>query len=321
VFPQFATHNAHTLATIHAMAGADFHPGRYEFQCLHGMGEPLYEEVVGPGKLDRPCRIYAPVGTHETLLAYLVRRLLENGANSSFVNRIGDPSVPVEALVADPVEAARAIEPIGAPHPRIALPRALFGPDRPNSAGLDLSSEGRLAALGAGLAESLRADWTRATGPRDAGRRPAARAQPRPRPGRGRAGAGAGAGRGRSGARRGRAARAGLAAVPAGERAARLRRAADAMEAAAARPGRAHRARGRQVLRQRGRRGREAVDFCDYYAAEAERSLAARTRARRSGRSSALSPGTSRSPSSRGRSRPRWRPATRCWPSRPRRPR
>jgi RHH-type proline utilization regulon transcriptional repressor/proline dehydrogenase/delta 1-pyrroline-5-carboxylate dehydrogenase len=152
VFPQFATHNAHTLATVHAMAGGDFRPGRYEFQCLHGMGEPLYEEVVGPDKLDRPCRIYAPVGTHETLLAYLVRRLLENGANSSFVNRIGDASVPVEALVADPVEAARAVEPVvGAPHPRIALPRALFGAERPNSAGLDLSDERRLASLAAVL--------------------------------------------------------------------------------------------------------------------------------------------------------------------------
>src|SRR3712207_7779926 len=96
------------------------------------MGEPLYEEVVGPDKLDRPCRIYAPVGTHETLLAYLVRRLLENGANSSFVNRIGDASVPVEALIADPVEAARGIEPaVGDTHPRIALPRDLFGAERP----------------------------------------------------------------------------------------------------------------------------------------------------------------------------------------------
>ena len=151
VFPQFATHNAQTLATIHTMAGPDFRPGQYEFQCLHGMGEPLYEEVVGPAKLDRPCRTYAPVGTHETLLAYLVRRLLENGANSSFVNRIGDPSVPVEALVADPVEAARAIEPVGAPHPRIAHPRALFGAERPNSAGLDLSDERRLAPLAAAL--------------------------------------------------------------------------------------------------------------------------------------------------------------------------
>ncbi len=96
VFPQFATHNAQTLASIVEMAGPDFSIGRYEFQCLHGMGEPLYEAVVGPDRLDRPCRIYAPVGTHETLLAYLVRRLLENGANSSFVNRVGDAAVPVE---------------------------------------------------------------------------------------------------------------------------------------------------------------------------------------------------------------------------------
>jgi RHH-type proline utilization regulon transcriptional repressor/proline dehydrogenase/delta 1-pyrroline-5-carboxylate dehydrogenase len=151
VFPQFATHNAETVAAIHAMAGQDFHTGQYEFQCLHGMGEPLYEEVVGRGKLDRPCRIYAPVGTHETLLAYLVRRLLENGANASFVHRIADAAVPVEALIADPVAEAGAIAPPGAPHPRIALPRALFGPARANSAGLDLTDEPRLASLAAAL--------------------------------------------------------------------------------------------------------------------------------------------------------------------------
>jgi RHH-type proline utilization regulon transcriptional repressor/proline dehydrogenase/delta 1-pyrroline-5-carboxylate dehydrogenase len=74
------------------MAGENFYQGQYEFQCLHGMGEPLYEDVVGPQYLNRPCRIYAPVGTHETLLAYLVRRLLENGANTSFVNKIADPT-------------------------------------------------------------------------------------------------------------------------------------------------------------------------------------------------------------------------------------
>ena len=94
VYPQFATHNAHTLAAIHELADPACHtPRQYEFQCLHGMGEPLYEQVVGDaaqGGLGRPCRIYAPVGTHETLLAYLVRRLLENGANTSFVNRIVD---------------------------------------------------------------------------------------------------------------------------------------------------------------------------------------------------------------------------------------
>ncbi|MFD2882566.1 proline dehydrogenase family protein [Pseudomonas lini] len=80
IYPQFATHNAHTLSAIYHIAGQNYYPGQYEFQCLHGMGEPLYEQVVGKvseGKLNRPCRVYAPVGTHETLLAYLVRRLLE----------------------------------------------------------------------------------------------------------------------------------------------------------------------------------------------------------------------------------------------------
>ncbi|MBP0447152.1 trifunctional transcriptional regulator/proline dehydrogenase/L-glutamate gamma-semialdehyde dehydrogenase [Roseomonas sp. SSH11] len=157
VFPQFATHNAQTLASIHSMAGAEFHVGQYEFQCLHGMGEPLYEEVVGPDKLNRPCRIYAPVGTHETLLAYLVRRLLENGANSSFVNRINDPAVPVEELIGDPTEIVRAAGPLGAPHPRIAHPRALFAGDRPNSAGFDLSNEMSLALLSARLRDGAQA--------------------------------------------------------------------------------------------------------------------------------------------------------------------
>ncbi|WP_026871324.1 trifunctional transcriptional regulator/proline dehydrogenase/L-glutamate gamma-semialdehyde dehydrogenase [Inquilinus limosus] len=151
VFPQFATHNAQTLATIYKMAGENYYRGQYEFQCLHGMGEGLYEEVVGRDKLDRPCRIYAPVGTHETLLAYLVRRLLENGANTSFVNRIGDPDVSVDELIADPVEAARKVQPLGAPHPKIAQPRALFGEVRENSAGLDLTNEQRLASLSAAL--------------------------------------------------------------------------------------------------------------------------------------------------------------------------
>ena len=104
VFPQFATHNAQTLASVLVFAGPNFYRGQYEFQCLHGMGEPLYEEVVGRDKLDRPCRVYAPVGSHETLLAYLVRRLLENGANTSFVNRIADASVAIDDLVADPVD-------------------------------------------------------------------------------------------------------------------------------------------------------------------------------------------------------------------------
>ena len=110
-------------------------------------GRAAYEEVVGRDKLDRPCRVYAPVGSHETLLAYLVRRLLENGANTSFVNRIADASVTVEELVADPVTGARAIGPLGAPHERIALPRHLYGAERANSRGLDFSNEQRLANL------------------------------------------------------------------------------------------------------------------------------------------------------------------------------
>ncbi|NML15853.1 trifunctional transcriptional regulator/proline dehydrogenase/L-glutamate gamma-semialdehyde dehydrogenase [Azohydromonas caseinilytica] len=164
VYPQFATHNTHTVAAIFHMAGA-WQPGRYEFQCLHGMGEPLYEMVLAPeaeGGLGRPCRIYAPVGTHETLLPYLVRRLLENGANTSFVNRLADEQVPVAALVTDPVTLVeqRVLEEggTGLPHPAIPLPRALYGAQRPNSAGIDLGSEHRLASLSAALLHSARQD-------------------------------------------------------------------------------------------------------------------------------------------------------------------
>jgi RHH-type proline utilization regulon transcriptional repressor/proline dehydrogenase/delta 1-pyrroline-5-carboxylate dehydrogenase len=158
VFPQFATHNAQTLATVYQMAGPSFAIGDYEFQCLHGMGEPLYEEVVGQAKLNRPCRIYAPVGTHETLLAYLVRRLLENGANSSFVNRISDPDFSVDDLIADPVEIVRAMPEPGLPHDAIALPADLY-PDRRNSAGIDLSDEIALRALSDVLSKSAAPEW------------------------------------------------------------------------------------------------------------------------------------------------------------------
>jgi len=155
VYPQFATHNAHTLAAIvqsgEEIAGP-YLPGQYECQCLHGMGEPLYLQVVGAEKLNRPCRIYAPVGTHETLLAYLVRRLLENGANSSFVNRMADPSVSMDELVQDPVqrtlaEAAQDDRPPGQPHPQIPLPAQLYGASRRNSSGPDLAHEPTLRLL------------------------------------------------------------------------------------------------------------------------------------------------------------------------------
>jgi RHH-type proline utilization regulon transcriptional repressor/proline dehydrogenase/delta 1-pyrroline-5-carboxylate dehydrogenase len=164
VFAQFATHNAQSLATIYHLAGPDFTPGDYEFQCLHGMGEPLYAEVVGAAKLNRPCRIYAPVGTHETLLAYLVRRLLENGANSSFVHRIADPEVSVDELIADPVEVVQAAPMPGTPHPQIAKPAELFGATRQNSRGLDLTNEATLASLNASLKAGVSNIWE--AGPR-----------------------------------------------------------------------------------------------------------------------------------------------------------
>ena len=163
VYPQFATHNAHTLAAIVQLAQdlhGDYAPGQYEFQCLHGMGEPLYRQVVGP--LQRPCRIYAPVGTHETLLAYLVRRLLENGANSSFVNRMADASVSIGDLVQDPVaraeeDAQREDSPPGQPHPQIVLPAQLYGAARRNSHGPDLAHEPTLRQLATDMQAQVQA--------------------------------------------------------------------------------------------------------------------------------------------------------------------
>ncbi|RMT23224.1 Bifunctional putA protein [Pseudomonas syringae pv. spinaceae] len=166
IYPQFATHNAHTLAAIYQIAGQNYYPGQYEFQCLHGMGEPLYEQVVGKvadGKLNRPCRVYAPVGTHETLLAYLVRRLLENGANTSFVNRIADHSISIQELVADPVNQIERMATqeggFGLPHPRIPLPRDLYGTERANSSGIDMANEHRLASLSSALLSTAHNDW------------------------------------------------------------------------------------------------------------------------------------------------------------------
>ncbi|MBB6243472.1 bifunctional proline dehydrogenase/L-glutamate gamma-semialdehyde dehydrogenase PutA [Rhodanobacter sp. MP1X3] len=152
IYPQFATHNAHTIAAVHHIA-----QGRpYENQRLHGMGTDLYAEVIGPKNLNVPCRVYAPVGTHEDLLPYLVRRLLENGANTSFVNRVVDESVPVRELVADPCETVRRFASI--PHPRIPLPVNLYGENaalaqhstnvsRKNSMGVNFANDNELKAL------------------------------------------------------------------------------------------------------------------------------------------------------------------------------
>lgn len=158
VFPQFATHNAHTLSAIYHFAGSEFRIGDYEFQCLHGMGETLYGRVVGEHALNRPCRIYAPVGTHKTLLAYLVRRLLENGANSSFVHQLVDDKITIEDLIADPVTEAAGYE--GAPHPMIPLPAAIFGRERKNSQGVDLSSAALRDRLDSAISESRSVEFS-----------------------------------------------------------------------------------------------------------------------------------------------------------------
>jgi RHH-type proline utilization regulon transcriptional repressor/proline dehydrogenase/delta 1-pyrroline-5-carboxylate dehydrogenase len=156
IYPQFATHNAHTVATIHTWARKRGTTD-YEFQCLHGMGEPLYHQIVGKQQLDIPCRIYAPVGSHQTLLAYLVRRLLENGANSSFVNQIVDDAIPIESLIADPFSRAASLG--GEPHPKIPMPADMFGAERKNSSGIDLSDENALRDIGNAFASFGKQQW------------------------------------------------------------------------------------------------------------------------------------------------------------------
>ncbi|MCD6056154.1 MAG: putA, partial [Gammaproteobacteria bacterium] len=141
-YPQFATHNAQTVATVlHLVENRrDF-----EFQCLHGMGQALYNEIVDKNKYNIPCRVYAPVGSHEDLLPYLVRRLLENGANTSFVNRIVDESVPIARLTQNPIKQVSALK--NKPHPAIPLPKNLYGKERENSTGCDLANPIVLAEL------------------------------------------------------------------------------------------------------------------------------------------------------------------------------
>ena len=152
LYPQFATHNAHTVCAINAMAPAG---AAYEFQRLLGMGEALHERLRAED--GRPRRIYAPVGVHRDLLAYLVRRLLENGANSSFVHQLTDAAVPVDVLVADPVAVSRRVRPLA--HPAIALPPQLFGAERRNSRGWDLGEPHTLAALDAAMQPFRHCCW------------------------------------------------------------------------------------------------------------------------------------------------------------------
>jgi len=156
IYPQFATHNAHTVSSVVAM-GAD--TGSFEFQRLHGMGETLHQTAMQ--RYGTRCRIYAPVGAHEDLLAYLVRRLLENGANSSFVNQIVDESVTPEEITADPIATIKSFEGEIA-HPRIAPPSKLFGPDRRNAKGWDLTDPPTVEVLEQELERFSDIQWSAA---------------------------------------------------------------------------------------------------------------------------------------------------------------
>ncbi len=155
IYPQFATHNAYSVAMILSLVGEyrDF-----EFQCLHGMGTELYAHIVPARAHGIPCRIYAPVGSHEDLLPYLVRRLLENGANSSFVNRIVDDEAPIAELVRDPVQ--QAVELLGHINQNIPLPEDLFRPERQNSIGFDWSNRAQLAILQQALEPLASTHWS-----------------------------------------------------------------------------------------------------------------------------------------------------------------
>lgn len=153
-YPQFATHNAHTLASIVVMAGEN---RDFEFQRLHGMGETLYDIAMNEEELAPNCRIYAPVGSHKDLLPYLVRRLLENGANTSFVNRLVDQDTPVEDIVADPVRALQLLE--DKRHPRIPLPAAIYGSERENSNGINLADGVAAQSLLDDIATALTRGW------------------------------------------------------------------------------------------------------------------------------------------------------------------
>jgi RHH-type proline utilization regulon transcriptional repressor/proline dehydrogenase/delta 1-pyrroline-5-carboxylate dehydrogenase len=150
-YPQFATHNAHTVASAIIASGAS----AFEFQRLHGMGEALYEAVSAPGKLRHPCRVYAPVGEHEDLLSYLVRRLLENGANTSFVNRLADAELPVAQIIRDPVEAAERERGESGTVKPLPRPRDIFWPERKNSSGVALTDRAVRASLVAGMEAAL----------------------------------------------------------------------------------------------------------------------------------------------------------------------
>ena len=273
LFPQFATHNALTVATIFEMAGDR---SGFEFQRLHGMGEALYEDLM-KGNDRVPCRIYAPVGGYRDLLAYLVRRLLENGANSSFVAIAGDKDVPVEELLVRPADKLGLAEGRSARNSRIPLPSKIYG-DRKNSAGLEFGSRQTLQHLVEGISAAMQ---TVDALPLIHGLKPRGEAVPVMAPSDNRRQVGSV----RFASDADVAPAVELAAkgfrrwsrVPAAERASALERTSDLIEA--------NRDRLMALLAQEGGKTlddglaeiREAVDFCRYYAAEARRLFAGPT--------------------------------------------
>ncbi len=265
-YSQFATHNAHSLATILELAGAH---RDFECQRLHGMGEALYDQVVGDRGPGIACRIYAPVGSHEDLLAYLVRRLLENGANTSFVNCIVDENLPVNEIIADPVARAMKLDTIA--HPSIPLPGGLFGDERQNSTGLDLTHAEALEALIGGMNQSLDEDWRAdpvISGVTEAGRQVPIRDPADRRRVVGQASSATADQVGRAIARS-QSAQPGWDAMPAEERALVLERAATLFEGQRARlMAMCVREAGKTMLDALSEI-REAVDFLRYYAARA----------------------------------------------------
>jgi RHH-type transcriptional regulator, proline utilization regulon repressor / proline dehydrogenase / delta 1-pyrroline-5-carboxylate dehydrogenase len=268
LYPQFATHNALTVASVIEDAGG---VEGYEFQRLHGMGEVLYELLLA----DHPtaaCRVYAPVGGHRDLLAYLVRRLLENGANSSFVSVAADPSVPIASILRRPQSWIG--DPAHARHPKIPLPRDLYAPERVNSSGVEFGDRASLDAL---LAQVHGADAPTEAAPLIDGVVLAGSARPLRSPidaatiGRVREADAGGAAAAMAAAQAGFPA---WAETPIETRAAALERASDLLEAGRGRLIALLQSEGGKTLDDAVAEVREAVDFCRYYAVEARRALA-----------------------------------------------
>jgi RHH-type proline utilization regulon transcriptional repressor/proline dehydrogenase/delta 1-pyrroline-5-carboxylate dehydrogenase len=271
LYPQFATHNAHTVAwLLEVGAGKAF-----ELQRLHGMGEELYGELTKDPKFIHRCRVYAPVGSHEHLLPYLVRRLLENGANTSFVNRLVQAEASIDDIVAEPVDVVRDLG-SAVRHPRIPLPRDLFAPDRENSRGTNLASSEALTELSSQLAATDAGRWHAC--PRVAGEDVRGAAQPCRDPADRRRIVGsaeyadAGTARRALGAASAFAPR--WAATPATDRAAHLKRAAELVEADRAELVARCVAETGKTVPDSLAEVREAVDLLRYYASECERVLA-----------------------------------------------